>query len=144
MVKFVTVAQRDDIRAGSAKRIMVEKKELALFRIEDEFYAIENECPHYGAELCHGMMREKVVACPWHWWQFDITDGRCLTVPGMDVKSYPVRIENDEVQIEIEEAPPEPVAVAAAETPAESDAPVSDVPVESEIKPEPEPVADSV
>ena len=134
MARFVTVAQRDDIRAGFGKRIVIEKKELALFRIEDEFYAIENECPHYGAELCHGMIREKVVACPWHWWQFDITDGRCLTVPGMDVKSFPVRVENDEIQIELEDAPP-PEIESKPETEANA---------ETEVKLEPEAPSDSV
>lgn len=113
MSRYVTVAQSDAIQDGSSKCVVIDNKEIALFRVGGEFYAIDNECPHYGAQLCYGMTHEKVVACPWHWWQFDITSGKCLTVPGMDIKSYKVRLEDGEVQIEIEEAAP-PAAPASS------------------------------
>jgi NAD(P)H-dependent nitrite reductase small subunit len=104
MPQFVTVIPSEDIKTGSARSVMVGRKEIAVFRIsDDEFYAIDNACTHYGAALCTGMMKEKVVMCPWHCWQFDVTDGKCLTVPGRDVKSYPVRIEDGNVQIGLEE-----------------------------------------
>jgi len=105
MSKFVTVAQSDALREGAGKCVKVGTQEIALFRVGDEFYAIDNACTHYGAALCHGMVQGHKVACPWHCWQFDMTSGKCLTVPGRDLKSYPVRVEAGEVQIEIE-APP--------------------------------------
>ena len=105
MSRFVTVAESNSLREGSGRCVKIGNQEIALFRVGDEFYAIDNECTHYGASLCHGMVQGHKVACPWHCWQFDMTNGKCLTVPGRDVKSYPVRVEDGAVQIEVEEAP---------------------------------------
>lgn len=101
MSRFVTVAERDAVTPGMGHRVIFEDKEIALFRVGEEIFAIDNECPHYGAQLCHGSLHNNSVACPWHWWQFSLTDGKCLTVPGMDVKSYPVRVEGNEIQVDV-------------------------------------------
>jgi nitrite reductase (NADH) small subunit len=103
MAKLVTVASCDALAPGDCRRVQIEDKEIALFRIDDTFYAIDNECPHYGAPLCDGWVDDHVVTCPWHAWQFDVTDGRCLTVPDYDVPTYVVKVEDGVVQIEIEE-----------------------------------------
>jgi nitrite reductase/ring-hydroxylating ferredoxin subunit len=41
------------------------------------------------------------VTCPAHPWQFDVTNGECITTDRCDdgcyVNTYPVKIENDEI-----------------------------------------------
>ena len=101
MPEFVTIAQADEIKSGDARCVTVNAKELALFRVGDEFYAIDNACSHYGAALCDGWTDGTTVTCPWHCWQFDITSGKCLTVDDYDVASYPIRIEDGQVKVEI-------------------------------------------
>ena len=101
MPEFVTVAQADEMVDGAARCVNVGAKELALFRVGDEFFAIDNECSHYGAALCDGWTEGVVVTCPWHCWQFDVTNGKCLTVEDADVAAYPVRIEDGVVKVEI-------------------------------------------
>jgi len=103
MSKFVTIAACESLANGDCRRVQVEDKEIALFRVDDTFYAIENECSHYGAPLCDGWVDGHVVTCPWHAWQFDVTNGRCMTVPDYDVASFPIRIEDGAVQIQIPE-----------------------------------------
>ena len=101
MPELVTVAQAGALKDGDALCVTAGDKELAFFRIGDEFYAIDNECPHHGAPLCDGWTDGTTVTCPWHCWQFDVTSGKCLTVEDLDVASYPVRIENGEVKVEV-------------------------------------------
>ena len=48
-----------------------------------------------------GKLEGKLVTCPNHGWQFDVTDGKCITVDRCDdgclVDTYPVKIENGEI-----------------------------------------------
>ena len=75
--------------------------QVAVFRQGDEVHAIDNMCPHAGASLADGYTEGKTVACPWHCWEFDITNGKCLTVEEMDVDSFPITIEDGIVKISL-------------------------------------------
>jgi NAD(P)H-dependent nitrite reductase small subunit len=101
MPEPVILVAADALRDGESRAIRVGDKEVAVFRVGEEFYAIDNECSHYGAPLCDGWTDGTTVSCPWHCWQFDVTTGKCLTVEDYDVQSYPVRIEDGQVKIEI-------------------------------------------
>jgi NAD(P)H-dependent nitrite reductase small subunit len=83
-------------------RVVEGDKDIALFRVGEQYFAIDNECPHYGASLSDGWVDEGIVACPWHCWQFDVANGRCLTFDSFNVQSYPVRIEDGTVFIDVE------------------------------------------
>lgn len=102
MSDFVTVAQSADIPDGAGECVRVAGRDIALFRTGEELHAIDNTCPHAGAPLCDGYLDGSVVTCPWHCWQFDVTNGECLTVSGLEVQRYPVRVENGEVQVQVE------------------------------------------
>lgn len=101
MAEFVTVAEADSLRDGDSRAVKVGNKEVALFRVGDEFYAIDNECSHYGAPLSDGWSDGKLVTCPWHCWQFDVTNGKCLTVEDYDVPSYTVLVEEGQVKVTV-------------------------------------------
>ena len=69
-----------------------------------EFTACENRCPHMGYPMNKGTVRDGVVTCAWHNWQFDMQSGGCYRGACDDLQVYPVKIENDKVYISI--APP--------------------------------------
>ena len=54
-----------------------------------------------GGALGSGKLEGKLVTCPNHGWQFDVTDGKCIIVDRCDdgclVVTYPVKIENGEM-----------------------------------------------
>ena len=75
-------------------------RELALYNVDGEFYATENFCPHRGAPLAEGYLAGHVIECALHGWQFDVRDGRCLTLDE-PVTTYPIVIEDGLVKIEI-------------------------------------------
>jgi nitrite reductase/ring-hydroxylating ferredoxin subunit len=64
-------------------------------------FSFDDECPHVGASLGTGKLVGKLVPCPAHDWQFDITNRECVTVDRCDdggsVDTCPVKIENDEI-----------------------------------------------
>ena len=75
--------------------------QVALFRVDDEVSAIDNVCPHAGADLASGDTDGLSVACPWHCWEFDTRTGECRTVSNYDVDTYQVIIEDGLVKIEL-------------------------------------------
>ena len=97
--EFFKVAAVEELPDGKSKSISVGGKEIAVFRIGEEYFAIANECPHYGAELCDGYIRGETVMCPWHGWQFDLKTGKGLTVSGVDVEKFEVKIEDGEIKV---------------------------------------------
>ncbi len=86
---------------GRGKTYTINGQQIAMFSIDGELFAIDDACPHVGASLGSGKLEGKLVACPAHDWQFDVTNGECITVDRCDdgcyVDTYPVKIENDEI-----------------------------------------------
>lgn len=99
-----TVVKLEEIPPGQSKLVTVEGQEVALFNVEGALYAVGNRCAHRSGPLVKGKV-EKVeetlaVRCPIHGWLFELATGRCLTRPGADVPSFPVRCEAGEVCLE--------------------------------------------
>ena len=101
MSKMVSVGKVTDLEAGKGKVIEAEGKELALFNVEGKFYAIDNICLHQGGPLGEGEVVGKCVICPYHGWEYDITTGAVTFNANAKVKTYPVKVEGDDVQVEI-------------------------------------------
>lgn len=54
---------------------------VALFHFSGAVYAIEDRCPHAGAELSLGELNGTVLTCPRHGSQFDVCNGGRLRGP---------------------------------------------------------------
>ncbi|MDO8538723.1 MAG: non-heme iron oxygenase ferredoxin subunit [archaeon] len=98
---FVEVAKVDEIKSGEGKTIEVNGKTIALFNADGMFYAIDNTCAHRQGPLGEGYLDGKLVTCPLHGWQYDVTNGECQTMPNMHVASYKTKIENGTVFVEL-------------------------------------------
>lgn len=102
MRDFVKVATKDEIPQGEGKVVEVDGERVALFNVEGEFYAIDNTCVHQGGPLGEGYLEEKVVTCPWHGWQYDVTSGVSPLNPAARVAAYSVRVDGDDVLVSVE------------------------------------------
>jgi nitrite reductase/ring-hydroxylating ferredoxin subunit len=99
----------DWVRVGSTTMVSGEtgcivhagEHEIALFRVGDEFHAIDNRCPHQGASLALGAREGLEVTCPWHSWRFDLATGAAVGRMGAGVRRFPVRVEGDDVLVEV-------------------------------------------
>ena len=78
---------------------------VAIFRVGDEVYAIDDVCPHQSSSLGRGRLRGCVVACPSHGFLVDVTTGQCPTNELQRVRSFPARREGDLVRVTV---PPRP------------------------------------
>jgi naphthalene 1,2-dioxygenase system ferredoxin subunit len=80
----------------------VDGKSLAFFSINGEVFATDNICTHGHARLCDGFFEGYEIECPLHQGKFDVRDGKAMCAPlTEDLRTYPVKIENGRVFIDI-------------------------------------------
>jgi nitrite reductase/ring-hydroxylating ferredoxin subunit len=100
MNRFVKVAEVSEFSGTHPKRIIIENTELALFLINGQYYAVQNECPHQHYSALHeGILNGLEITCPMHGWAFDVSTGRA-TVGGGRLKCYAVKTEGNDILVE--------------------------------------------
>jgi len=100
---LVKACTTDQLKPGQALRLN-HTPPIALFRLNDGFYATEDTCSHAQASLAAGDIDvdECTVECPYHASLFDIRSGHVLSLPAnRPVKTYPVKIVEGEVFVEV-------------------------------------------
>jgi NAD(P)H-dependent nitrite reductase small subunit len=96
---FEVVAQLDQLVEGEGKVVNFHDQDVALFRIGERVYAVENTCPHQGASLAEGWLEGENVSCPWHAWCFSLTTGHMSMGDYASIQVFSVRLEGNQVLI---------------------------------------------
>jgi len=97
---FLRAAKKDEIPPGAIREFQLDGKTIALANVEGKLYAIDNTCLHRGGPLGQGELEGKVVTCPWHGWQYDVTTGKVAVNPAVGVTTYVVEIRGDDVFVD--------------------------------------------
>jgi nitrite reductase/ring-hydroxylating ferredoxin subunit len=115
------VARTTDIPPGGNKVFGVDGRDIVVFHVNGEFFALLNRCPHAGAPLekaaCVARLTSpepgvfersrvgELLRCAWHGWEFDMRNGQSWFDPKrFKIRSYPVAIESgEEVAKELED-----------------------------------------
>ncbi len=98
-IEFSDVADVSELPPGSQMVVHARGREIALFNIEGQVYAIDNICFHRGGPLGEGLLEGKVVTCPWHDWSFDVQTGKCTFSPNASVDTFQVRLSGSRIQV---------------------------------------------
>ena len=97
---FVKVAKASDIPMGGMKMVTLGIEEVLIANVEGKLYAIGNACTHVGGPLVEGELSGKVVTCPWHGSQFDVTTGQVVGPPArLPEPVYELSVQGDDVMI---------------------------------------------
>ena len=86
---------------GEAREFPCGDKVICVANVNGLFSALDNVCLHRGGPLGQGMIEGDKLVCPWHGWQYDPKTGEATHNPAAKVAVYPIKVENDEVMIEI-------------------------------------------
>lgn len=100
-VKLMAV---DDLLAGSMVRICTAQKNFLVVNVNSKFAVYEDQCAHLGVPLSLGCLQNGVITCSAHHWQYDACSGLGINPTSVQLKSWPVKIENAEVWVEIDNA----------------------------------------
>jgi phenylpropionate dioxygenase-like ring-hydroxylating dioxygenase large terminal subunit len=60
--------------------------QVVFWKGETQWFAAVDECPHRLAPLSEGRVVGGCIECPYHGWQFDGSDGGCVTIPQLQSK----------------------------------------------------------
>lgn len=101
MSEFCTVCPVGDLADGEGRTVRVGDKLVALFRAGDQYYAIDDTCPHMGASLGAGQVGNGIVTCPWHGWRFRLSDGAWADYLRVKTGTYQVRVVDGQIQVEV-------------------------------------------
>lgn len=96
----VPVFRVEDLPPGQIRHLKVGKRDIAVARVGDEFFALSNLCRHAFGPLGEGFMDGYVVMCPWHGWRYDVRDGT-TDHPNADVATYAVTVREGEVFVAV-------------------------------------------
>ena len=78
-----SVCSLEEIESGTARRFVVSGVPVAVVRIGDEVYAINDVCSHANVSLSEGEVwcDEKEIECPKHSSTFSLLSGEPRTLP---------------------------------------------------------------
>jgi nitrite reductase (NADH) small subunit len=116
-VQEVSAGSIAEIPEGERKIIQVGERSIGVFHHKGKWYALRNSCLHRGGPVCTGTLVGDVLTCPWHGYQYDVTDGHLLVDPSAKLEAYPVEISDDQVHLSVpntlaEISPPTPIEAA--------------------------------
>jgi len=97
-----------DLPPGEARRVVVDDQAVLLCLVDGLPRAVSDVCPHNGAQLSDGLIRDGCVTCPSHLWRFSLVDGTRQGTPEVRVRVYDVRVDSQgwiEVDVPEQQAP---------------------------------------
>jgi naphthalene 1,2-dioxygenase system ferredoxin subunit len=101
--KWVTVGKAGSLEPGDILGADAGGTEVAVYNVEGALYATSNVCTHAMAFLSDGWLDGDVIECPLHAGRFEVKTGKALGPPvDCDIKTYPVRVVGDEIQVKVE------------------------------------------
>jgi nitrite reductase/ring-hydroxylating ferredoxin subunit len=110
------LAKAGEIEPGACKIVTAMGREIGIFNVGGEFYALSNRCPHMGADLCKGWVvglvqsdgpgqykvtrQGEFLRCPWHGWEFEIRTGQSWCDPkSTRARQFQVKVESGETLV---------------------------------------------
>lgn len=74
---FTFVCNISEIKEKVGKKFVVNDEEIAIFLVNNNYYATSNMCPHQHARIIYdGFIEDEKVVCPAHGWEFDLKTGK--------------------------------------------------------------------
>jgi 3-phenylpropionate/trans-cinnamate dioxygenase ferredoxin subunit len=97
---WIPVAPANTIASGDYAQAEVDGVIVAVFNVDGNFYAIEDQCTHDGGGLAGGAIEGCEVICPRHGARFSLQSGAALSPPAYEaVRTYLTRINDGVVEV---------------------------------------------
>ena len=111
MLERIVIAKAADIAPGKSLKVVAKGRDLVVFNVSGEYFALFDRCPHEGAALSAGQViglaesdmpgeyrlcrAGEFVRCPWHGWEFEIRTGQSYCGPHRyQTKKFEVQVES--------------------------------------------------
>jgi nitrite reductase/ring-hydroxylating ferredoxin subunit len=99
---LVKLCDKNIIPLGELKAFKIKGHEVLAVNIDDKILCLDARCTHAGAPLAEGTLNGEVLTCPWHYSQFNISNGTVLRGPAQKpIRTYLVEEREDFVYIDL-------------------------------------------
>jgi 3-phenylpropionate/trans-cinnamate dioxygenase ferredoxin component len=96
----VEIGAVDTLPRDRGIRVTLGDDRIAMFRIGDEVFAVDDRCSHAEASLAEGEVFDHEVECPRHGSAFDLRSGKPLALPATKpVRTHEVVVEDGVVYL---------------------------------------------
>src|SRR6266516_1753550 len=90
-----------ELPPGAVKEIDAGDATYVVCNVDGTLHCLGGTCPHAGGPLGEGILDGNTLMCPWHGWEFDCRSGLSISGDGLQVETYPVRVEDGNILIEV-------------------------------------------
>jgi toluene monooxygenase system ferredoxin subunit len=91
-----------DLWDGEMRACRLEDHRLLVLRHKGVVRAYEDRCAHQGVPLSEGELREGVLTCRAHCWQYDAATGQGINPAAACLKSLPVMIRDGNILVDVD------------------------------------------
>lgn len=77
---WTPIALSRDVPSGVTRAVLLNGKELVIWRGDDTAHVWEDRCPHRGMRLSLGFVRDNSLNCLYHGWQYGPSSS-CVRIP---------------------------------------------------------------
>ncbi|MCL4331970.1 MAG: Rieske (2Fe-2S) protein [Candidatus Thermoplasmatota archaeon] len=100
------VTEEGSLKNEDIFKAKIGNEELILMKIGGKFFATSHLCTHENYDLSEGFIDGETLICPNHFATFNPVDGSVISPPEgagdiSPLKSYPVKVENGSVMVEL-------------------------------------------
>ena len=105
MTQWIRACAKDDIEIEDLIRFDHGDRTFAVYRSpDDEYFCTDGLCTHEDVHLADGLVMDYIIECPGHNGQFDYRTGEARRSPVcVNLKTYPVRLDGDDVLIGLDD-----------------------------------------
>ncbi|MBS1271607.1 MAG: Ferredoxin CarAc [Candidatus Marinimicrobia bacterium] len=99
---WVEACALDDLDVRGMKQVVMEDgKKIAVIRMDDGVFAIDDTCSHAEASLAEGDIVGDKVKCPLHGAEFEVRTGAVKSFPAVvGVQKYETKVDDDTVFVD--------------------------------------------
>ena len=103
MAELVKLCPTSDVAEGSAKSFEVGNNVIAVYNIDGELYATDNECTHGAASLADGVLEDDIIECTLHFGAFNVKTGKAVQAPCFNaLRTYKVVLQDGQVMVDMD------------------------------------------
>jgi 3-phenylpropionate/trans-cinnamate dioxygenase ferredoxin component len=103
-MSWVDAGLVDDIEVGDSKALLVGETMVLLVRTAAEFFAVEDQCTHDGAELDGGEIKDQQIICPRHGARFCLRTGAVLSPPAYEaIRVFATKVDAGRVWVALDD-----------------------------------------
>lgn len=98
---LLKVGPVQSVPPGTVIEIEADDATFAVCNVAGDLHCLDGVCPHAGGPLGQGTLNGSTLVCPWHGWEFDCRTGVNDFDKDLQLTTFPVVVEADEILIDV-------------------------------------------